>query len=293
MLCTALIYSPASGLNFHDPKEAEDSLSAILSNLNKAQNDSVKQLLNHSFFLTLRAVLEMPSADQYPFDSLKTLVKLESPDHKFRIFHWNLPNAAGHHQYYGFLKVLHHDPPLVFELKDKSDSIPDPDTVLLDNTQWFGSLYYKVIPLETAGDDTVYTLLGWSGKNTTITRKVIEVLSFGHNDRPYFGKKIFQNYPGLNQTRIIFRYAATTSMSLKLENKVVTVKKGWNSKKRVFETAPVEVMMIVFDRMMPLDPQLQGQYQFYVPEGDICDGFAYINKGWSFMTSVGTRNEKK
>jgi hypothetical protein len=282
-----------SGQAFQSIKQAEDTLAAILASLNRIQDDSTKNLINHVFFATLREALKLQQADQYQFDSLKTLVKLESPDHKFRIFHWNLPSASGKHRYYGFLKMLNHDPPLIYTLIDRSDSIPAPDTVLLDNTNWFGALYYKVIPMETGSGTTAYTILGWAGKNAMMTQKVIEVLSFDNMDRPHFGMKVFPGYLGGNRTRVIFRYASATTMLLKYEMQIIQVKKGWNKKKRVFDTEMKEMPMIIFDRLIPMDPQLEGQFQFYIPAGDLSDGFAYDHNCWRFNGAIDSRNKKK
>ena len=51
--------------------------------------------------------------------------------------------------------------------------------------------------------------------------------------------------------------------------------------------------MIVFDRLTPMDPKLEGQYEFYVPETNIFDGFVFYNGKWVFIKEVDARNPDK
>ena len=285
-------FNAIEGQRFHTIIQAEDTLKTILSSLNQAKDDSSRNEINHTFINDLAEALKIPSSDSYPFDSLKTLVKIASTDNKFRILHWNLPKSDGKHKYYGFIKLLNHDPPLIFPLVDKSDSLPDPQIAILSNLQWFGALYYKVILEEAETGEHVYTLLGWSGKNAMITRKVIEVLSFDKHDRPYFGFKLFHDFREGNMARIIFSFSALATMSLKYEKQAIPSKRTWNSKKRIFDHTVEESPMIVFDRMVPPDPLLDGQYQFYVAAGDIFDGFVFKNGWWSFLNGIEARNKK-
>ena len=233
----------------------------------------------------------LPAAENVTFESIKTLIKITSGDNRFRIFHWNLPARDGKNRYFGFLKMLHRESPVVFPLTDFSDSLASPDTVLLDTRHWFGALYYKVISGKTALGKQFYTLLGWAGNNSTITRKVIEILSFDDHGTPQFGLPVFPDYEGGKMTRIIFSYSASTSMSLKYEEQAVATEKKWNPKKRGFDEKSKNAMMIIYDRLVPLDPQLEGQYQFYVTAGDVCDGFQFINGTWNFILGVETRNK--
>jgi hypothetical protein len=284
-------YNIVSGQRFQNMRQAEDTLSAILKSLNLATADSSKTEINSKFCMSLSDALRLPSSDNYPFDSLKTLVKIIPPDHKFRIFHWNLPSVNGKHRYYGFIKMLNHEPPLVYPLVDISDSLSYPDTAMMDNLHWFGALYYKIIAAETPAGKTIYTLLGWAGKNSIVTQKVIEVLYFDDKERPHFGIKLFPDFQTGNMTRIIFRFSAETSMSMKYEKQTISSNKRWNSKKREFEYTRTETQMIVFDRMVPLDPQLEGQYQYYVAAGDIYDGFLFTDNCWKYHTGIDTRNK--
>jgi hypothetical protein len=283
---------PASGQDRRTMQAAEDTLNAILARLNKAGNDSARYILNEEFSRTLYKALLVPGSGAYPFESIKSLVKAAPDDGSFRIYHWNLPSAEGKSRYFGFLKYLGADPPAVWPLTDLTDSILSPDTAILDANHWFGALYYKVIPCKTAGGKTYYTLLGWAGNNARITRKVIEILSFDEQGVPRFGMPVFTGYEGGNRTRVVFRFGATASMSLKYEEQPVRTDRSWNTARREFDEKPRNALMIVFDRLAPMDPALEGQYEFYVTAGDVCDGFLPGNGTWNFIRGVEPKNRR-
>jgi hypothetical protein len=278
---------------FRDQKQAEDSLYMILKRLNLSQSDSITNILNQSFSDNLAEALKLPVNSKLPFDSLKRLIKIESPDRTFRIFHWNLPTRDGKHRYYGYLQVIKQKSPVVFPLADMSDSLVIPDTSILGPSHWYGALYYKIIPNQTASGSSYYTLLGWAAKNSRVAGKVIEILSFDNTGRPLFGKRIFPGYQDGGNTRIIFRFSSATTMALKYENQVIETDRQWNKSKRTFESTRKEIPMIVLDRMVPPDPSLERQYQYYIAAGDVFDGFMLKNNAWVFVPGIDARNKNQ
>jgi hypothetical protein len=285
-------YNAAFGQNYDNMVQAEDSLAAILTLINQTKDDSLRLTLNNSFADVLKHALMLPESAGYPFQLLKSLVKITAPDNKFSIYQWNLPDNQGNHTYFGFIKTLKSESVKVFPLKDFADSLPNPDTAHLDNLHWFGALYYKIISCVTEHGKQYYTLLGWAGKNAVITQKIIEVLNFDDQDVPKFGLSVFPDFESGKMTRIIFRYSASTSMSLKYEDQIIATQKKWNAKKRVFEFKTRTAKMIVCDRLVPLDPQLDGQYQFYVAAGDVFDGFEFRNGCWNYEKGIDSRNKE-
>ena len=273
-------------------RQAEDSLAALVKQINTSTTDTARLRFNRFFGETLRQALNLQESENYPFDSLKSLNKVISPDRHFRIFQWNLPGTDGRPRYYGFIRIMGRAEPLVIRLTDGSDSIEGADTVLVDAGHWYGALYYKIIPVDLPDGRKAYTCLGWAAKTPALNQKVIEVITFDTQENPIFGLKIFQGYGPGGQARIIFRYAPTTSMSLKYDRAKFEVKKGWNAKKRSFETSTVDEEIILFDHLVPMDPQLEGQYQYYTPSGDMADGFLYRDFRWAFLGGIDSRNKK-
>jgi len=283
---------PVSGQDLKRIKQSEDTLLSILTIINQTRDDSLRGKLNASFYNILHEALMLPGVDHYPFHSLKTLVKISSPDDKFTIYHWNLPGNQGKHAYFGFIKMLNREPAVVYPLKDMADSILLPETAYLDQYHWFGALYYKIIPCLSSQGQPFYTLLGWSGKDGLVTRKIIEVLTFDEQGVPGFGLPVFPDYGDGKTTRVIYRFSASTSISLKYEDQTIEYDKKWNPRKRNFEYKTKMAKMIVCDRIVPLDPNLEGQYQFYVAAGDVFDGFEFKNGNWIFLQGIDSRNKK-
>ncbi|MGA3015255.1 MAG: hypothetical protein ABSD71_14600 [Bacteroidales bacterium] len=203
---------------------AENLLVSIEKKILKTDNDSVRQSLNLIFKEKLRTTLELPGSFSYPFDSLKKLAKLTSQDKKFRIYNWNIPISNGSNLYFCFFQIQEKSNKALYkiiELRDRSDSIPEPEHSNLSSADWYGALYYKLIT-EKTDNGKIYTLLGWEGKDLTEMQKIIEIVTFDENDLPHFGKAIFNKYKTGQNKRVIFRYSPVSSMVLRYEEQTIT-----------------------------------------------------------------------
>jgi len=269
----------------------EDTLRVILSGIRAAGSDTEKMALNERFLIKLRQVLMLRASVSYPFDSLKSVARLSSPDNRFRAINWNLPMEDGTNRYYGLIQVPsgQKEAPHVVGLHDWSDVIDKPEEKKLDTAHWYGALYYKIILCRTA-NRTYYTLLGWDGMSPQMTQKIIEILYFDTRGIPVFGSPVFRNYSKEKKFRIIFRYSAASTMVLKYDEQTVVKKKKWNSRKRTYEMTSDKYLMIVCDRLIPVDPAFEGNPAFYVPAGDAYDGFQFSNGYWNFIKNVDARN---
>jgi hypothetical protein len=115
---------------------------------------------------------------------------------------------------------------------------------------------------------TYWILLGIDYGNPSITRKVIDVLSFAPDGKAYLGKKVFVSGKD-SKFREVFEYSSGAVMSLRF----------------------VSDKMIVFDHLAPSSPALKGQKEFYGPD------FSYdaylLEKGlWHLKTNIDMRNKK-
>jgi hypothetical protein len=269
----------------------EDSLSHLHKEILKTNNDSARQSLNSNFLNTLKTAIGSPGSFSYPFDSLKKLAKLTSPDKKFRIYNWNLPLINGTNQYYCFLQIpdkKNKNTAAIIELHDRSDSIPDPEHSALGSGNWYGALYYKIIP-EATKTGMIYTLLGWEGRDLSEMQKIIEVLSFDEKDLPRFGKKIFNKYKDGENQRVIFKYSPAATMVLRYEEQAITKGKKWNASTRTFDEKSSKAPMIVCDRLVTVEGT-ENKGPILVPAGDVYDGFLFENSHWNFVEGVDARN---
>jgi len=269
----------------------EDSLSFLQKQIQKTDNDSIRRSFNSRFRNTLRTAIGLPGSFSYPFDSLKKMAKMTSPDKMFRIYNWNIPASKGSNLYFCFLQIAEKSNKNMFriiELADRSDSIPDPEHSALDAGCWYGALYYKII-LEKTEPGNIYTLLGWEGRNLSEMQKIIEILWFDEKNNPHFGKKIFNKYKDNENKRVIFTYSSLVTMVLRYDEQFLSKGKKWNASSRTFEEKSSKAAMIVCDRLVMVD-MAEGKGPVLAPAGDVYDGFIFENGRWNFVESVDARN---
>ncbi|HLU86988.1 MAG TPA: hypothetical protein VKZ44_04475, partial [Taishania sp.] len=222
----------------------ETELATLLDKLRTAQNDSEKQEANVKFKSKLEEVIQLPGAFDHPFSSLKTVGTVKSPDNVFRLFNWNVEQDDLTQKYYCY--ILRFDEKSkkykLIELKDNSLMLPQRPTEILEADNWYGALYYKIIPSKK-GSKTIYTVLGWDGNNSVSTMKVIDVLNFSGNT-VRLGSPIFKmNKETLK--RVFFEYSKKTTMYLSYEE---------------------QYDRIIYDHLAPETPALVGMYSMYVPD---------------------------
>ncbi len=260
----------------------ETRLLAICKQLYSAKTDADKKKYNQELLTTFEEVLKKSGTFDIPFDSLKKDIGiLFSPDKKFKLINWCIEKSDKTYEYYGFIQSKYEDESKsgkkrekkiqtiqLYPLIDKSTEIKNPDNAITDNKKWYGMLYYKII-LKKVKTKTYYTLLGYDLNDQYSKKKIIDVLTFDPNGTPRFGADIFvmeKKYP----KRIIFEYSASCNMSLK-----------YSSSKD----------SIVFDHLSPIEPQLEGQFQYYC--GDMSyDGFGFKKGKWNYGTDLNATNDK-
>lgn len=174
------------------------------------------------FIKKLVAGLKENHSFNYPFERLAAISIQYPPDSSFRIFSWQLKVDAGNYRHYGAIQMNAKELQL-FPLIDRSFefSIPE-DTLVTNREQWYGALYYNIIPHPTA-NPTHYLLFGLDGYNDLNRRKIIEVLHFDESGQPIFGKKVFSDPydPNFsNKTRIIVEYAADAATRVNFDREL-------------------------------------------------------------------------
>ncbi len=287
-----LFQASLSAQPFNSVRQAEDSLKQLFHQVTGRFENETRSSAGQQFATLFFQTLEMQGSFTYPFDSLPAISKLTAPDNTFRLYTWNIPLLSGANTFYGAIqmKAAGSDSIHVIILHDKSSEIAHPESEILSPQRWFGAIYYQVIPEQTFSGEVVYTLLGWHGENMLLTVRVIDILSLSPSGEVQFGKPMFCDYEEGKPTRIIFRYSARASMILRYEEQHVVTSKKWNTKRREYEFQHDKTFMIVFDRLTPTNPQLEGQYEYYMPAGDMMGGFIFREGCWYFINDVDVRN---
>jgi hypothetical protein len=252
-------------------KSIQDSLkplSKVILDTRKAEEERLSA--NTSFTKILKRCLEKEGSQNFIFDSLNSIARLEPEDKSFVIFNWELPHSDGTFSYCAF--VLHKSIKIksyqLTELIDASANIKRPETASLKANNWYGAHYYKIITVKRKGI-TYYCLLGADWNDRLSKKKLMEVLSFEKDGSLKFGAPII-NYNKNTIYRLIFEYSSNVSMSLNYDEK---------SKR------------IIFDHLSPIKEELKGQYQFYAPDLSY-DALKFKKGKWQHLENIDARNIK-
>lgn len=242
----------------------EDSLSSLGRQFINDREEIQRKNANYTFIRTLVSALKVPNSFLYPFDSVKTVSIVNSPDNRFRIISWPIENDDGSYRFYGTIQINTGGKLLMYPLNDYSFGIKNPEDTTTDNLKWFGAEYYRIIPVYSP--HLYYILLGWKGYTAKSTKKVIEVLSF-KDGKPILGLPVFHGN-GKTRKRVVFEYAREASMLLKY--------------------VP-DQHLIVFDHLAPPDPRMKDQPDTYGPDLTY-DGYKEKNGYWFYADNLDMRN---
>ncbi|MCL2683243.1 MAG: hypothetical protein FWE63_07175 [Bacteroidales bacterium] len=274
-----------------DFAKAETELAELFDTVSKGENQHIRYDANERFLKLLKNTLAEKGAFDYPFVNL-ACQKLIPQDKKFRMFNWAVRRDDGI-EYFAVMMV-HNQRKKEYEiiqLIDGSDEIFDLPNAILGKDNWFGAFYSELIQTEANGRK-YYTLLGWNGNDKTVNRRLIEILTFKPNGEPVFGADIFTNHRGRKENfkRRIFEHFRRGSMILRYDfqaysEPIGTPKPGQKQKEKL-----IKANMIVFDRLVPRNPELRGSTEAYVAAGGVYDAYVWINGRWTLKTDILARN---
>jgi hypothetical protein len=246
-------------LNFY-----QDSLKKLGHALINNENELERKNANYKFLSTLASALKTPNSFLFPFDSVKAITLVNSPDNKFRIFTWHIAFDDGSYRFYGAVQLNTGGSLKLFPLGDYTPMIKNPEDTITDNTKWYGAQYYTIIPVYAA--KPYYVLLGWKGNNDKSTKRVIDVISF-QNDKVALGMPIFDGNKK-KRDRVVFEYTRQTSMHLKY--------------------VP-EQHLIVFDHLAPPDKKMKDRPETYGADFTY-DGYRLKDGRWEYVDNLDMRN---
>jgi len=113
--------------------------------------------------------------------------------------------------------------------------------------------------------------------------KIIDILSIDENGNIVFGQPIFKTEEGI-KSRIVFEYAEKANMLLRHDYQAIRIEK----RKRIQRE---NTWLIVMDRLIPVDPTLKGIMKYYVPAGDVYDGFIFRDGFWVLVEDIEAANK--
>lgn len=249
---------------------SSSELERLFSRLLVVSDDSVRLRINDSVEVIIDRYVKSDSVFSHNFKNVRFLGQITSPDSVIKIINWNLylRNQPGKYNTYIIKKNINGKSNTVHNLKTlyrteviKSDTVYGKDN-------WYGALYYGIRP-QIINGVKCWILLGIDYGNPEITRKIIDILYFGSDEKIIFGMKSFEAEKELRY-RAVFEYSSEATMTLRFE--------GDDS--------------IIFDHLVPFSPELVNQRQYYGPQYTYD---AYVLEGgiWKFKSNIDARNKDK
>jgi len=244
-------------------EDRETVLDSLLISLRDGENDAEKKERNQIFKSELESFIESQGALDYNFTKLNTVGIIDSPDNMVRIINWNVELDDFSHQYYCYVLRLDKKKKKYrfTEMKDLTFGMPSQPTDLVTQDNWYGALYYKIIPVQK-GSRTMYTLLGWDHNSSLSQMKLIDVMYFSGSDVK-MGSPIFK-IGRETHYRVFFEHSKKVSMFLNYE---------------------ADRERIMMDHLSPEAPSLKNFRSYYVPDLSY-DAFTYENNKWILKEDV-------
>ena len=223
---------------------------------------------NRHFTSLLKDYISTEKGYEDPLKEVNNMLRLREEDGEFNIYTWQMPDSTFTYRQFGLVAANTRRGIEVTELTDEKESIQEPDFRVLKADDWYGAIYYEMIPVKK-GRTTLYTLLGYV-PGEKLNRKVVDVISVDRRGRPKFGARIFRIEQFMDQTfrkapmRLILSYSGDYSASVR-----------WNPKEE----------MVIMDHLVPPDPKLKGVYQMYGPDMSY-DGLEWDDDWWHLKQEV-------
>ena len=203
------------------------------------------------FIKHLVKTLKLKNSFDYEFKYFENISVVPSGDDQFRIFTWQLEIEEGEYRYYGAIQMIYTILRL-HPLIDRSFNISDPRQATVSNDEWYGVVYYKIIPFFYQ-DRSHYLLFGYDMHDFKNRKKILDVLYFDDGGNPFLGAPVFR-FKDRTDSRFLLDFAGSAQVRLNFDDKLG---------------------MIVYDHMV----LKEGSENTYVPDGSY-QGFKYIDQTW-------------
>lgn len=254
----------ANAQKYIEPSSFEDEISILKGHIDQSKDDNEKISKSRELVAQFIDFYQTKEAFEYTFEKIKTIGFINSPDNLLKIINWNIEKQDHTNHYFGL--IVRYDSKAKKYFTYELNHIIDPNQSITgdyySNENWYGALYYKIIPT-SAKNKMIYTVLGYDAHTKTSQIKLIDAITFT-NKKAKFGHPFFQGNGKKALKRVLFEYSKKSYMALKFEP---------------------ERNRIVFDHLSPEDPTMVDFRQFYVPDMSY-DAFTYDGIKWNLQTDI-------
>ncbi|MFN8166858.1 MAG: hypothetical protein U0X76_12030 [Bacteroidia bacterium] len=198
-------------------KLSADSLQILFKCIQRGENDSVRKHANDIFYSSLYDTLKKEGSFSADFSAWKNLSVASDADKTIRLYTWTMPYFDGsRYDYFGFVQIKTEKPDslLLIPLSDSTLTIKKPESEKLRSDKWLGAIYYSVSSFRKSGV-RYYTLLGWKGWNQSVTKKVIEIMTFEKGILK-FGFPVIKT-GSVFRNRVVFSFTSQATMTLRFD----------------------------------------------------------------------------
>jgi len=244
-------------------------LEKLFSRLLRNYIDIDRLRINDSIRFIIDSYVKSDTVFNHRFKNLRFLGQITSPDSLLKIVTWNLVLGSSQSRYFCYFirKTEPGKENRIYRLATTYRKEPVKTDTIYTEPDWYGALYYDIKPY-IINDRKYWILLGIDYGNPSISRKIIEVLSFTPDASIIFGKKWFASGEKI-KFREVFEYASSGMMSLRFSS----------------DTS------IVFDHLVPFSPALKDNRQYYGSDYSF-DAYNFENGLWRFKINVDARNKE-
>jgi hypothetical protein len=247
--------------------DTPDVLEKLFGRLINNHADSDRLRINDSIRIIIGSYVESDTVFHHKFTSLRYLGQITSPDSLIKIIAWNLVLESGQGRYFCYFirKQETGKRNKVYRLSAAYNEDRIMTDTIYTELNWYGALYYDIKPCIT-DSKRCWVLLGIDYGNPSITRKVIEVLSFTPENSIIFGRKWFVSGDEI-KFREVFEYSSDAIMSLRFKSD----------------------SSIVFDHLVPFSPSIKDDHRYFGPDYSF-DAYNFENGMWRLIINVDARN---
>ena len=240
--------------------------------LNKDTAQTTRDSASNLFYTELKKILQKPESYAYSFDKLNTISILQPDDKALKIFTWHTYSDSGTYHFWGLVQIpaARKRKHQLVELVDKGKNTISKKSMYtsLEEKNWYACQYYSIVAKKYK-KQKYYVLLGINWATPTLNTKVIDALVIDEQG-VYFGVPTFQEEGDNAKYRVVFQYAESAAMLLKYDKSADA---------------------IVFDRLQPIHPVYENNYNYYVPSF-IYDGYFFQDGVWVMHSDIDIRNPK-
>lgn len=201
-------------------------------------------------------------------DSLQVITVLTSSDKQLQIISWEIRNANNSFDYFTIAITHAKNKGCYIEFSEKAYDSKSLEYASVSTSKWYGAHYYQLVE-HVYAKKKYYTLIGIDWRGVLSKKKIIDVVTIDAKGNLVFAEQAFSVF-GKPQRRIVLEYKYDISVKCKYDE---------------------NVKLIVFDHLVPPNPSLKGQKQFYV--NDLSYDALKFEKGkWKLMEDFDARNPK-